>query len=105
VLYPQPYLWLVAMAAADVVLTHIILGLGGSELNALAAWALERFAVWGAVGLKFSAVIIALCVCEFVGRRRPLLGRRVAEWAVALNVVPVTVAAVQIAVAPWLLVP
>jgi hypothetical protein len=94
VLYPTTYLWLVLISSLDIMLTWVILHVGGYEANPLAATIIERFDLWGAVSFKFFLVIVFLLTCEFVGRRRPRTGRAMATVAVCIAAVPVVVAVV-----------
>ena len=94
VLYPRTYLWLVLISSLDIMLTWVILHVGGYEANPLAATIIERFDLWGAVSFKFFLVIVFLLACEFVGRRRPRTGRAMATIAVCIAAVPVVVAVV-----------
>jgi len=70
----------------------------GVEHNTLADWIIQRWAVPGMVAFKFALVILVVCICEVVGRRKRETGRRLAEWAVAISAIPVVVALVQMAV-------
>jgi hypothetical protein len=94
VLYPRAYLWLVLISSLDIMLTWVILHVGGYEANPLAATIIERFDLWGAVSFKFFLVIVFLLTCEFVGKRRPRTGRAMATIAVCIAAVPVVVAVV-----------
>ncbi|MCH7873626.1 MAG: hypothetical protein IID33_18155 [Planctomycetes bacterium] len=97
-LYPGVYLWYVVLASFDIILTWIILSLGGREENALANWIFKHGGLVGAVVFKFATVVFVVVICEFVGRHRDKTGRRVAEWAIALTAIPVVVAIVQLLV-------
>lgn len=99
-LFPNLYTWLVFLAAMDVIFTTLILWIGGREVNWLADRVLQRFGVPGAVAMKFSAVILVVIICEFIGRLRHPTGRRLAEWSVAISTVPVALAFIQLAVTP-----
>lgn len=84
-MYPALYPWVVGMACLDVVLTCIVLGVGGREANAVARGVIGVAGVPGMILLKAVAVAAVLAICEYVGRRRPGLGRRLAECAVGAN--------------------
>jgi Domain of unknown function (DUF5658) len=101
VLFPNCYSWYVFLASMDVMMTAIILHpfFGGSEVNVLARWVLERGGLPAAILYKFALVAIVILICEIIGRRRPETGRRLAEWAVAITAIPVVVAFVQLLVA------
>jgi hypothetical protein len=97
VLYPAIYPWFVVVAFLDILTTWIILNLGGSELNPLAARAIAVAGVAGMVLLKLAVVVLVLVICECVGRARTRTGRRLAWCSVALNCVPVGAALLQLA--------
>ena len=89
VLYPQPYLWFVFLSALDVMLTWCILTLDGSELNPVARLVIIHGDLYGLVVYKFVLVALVLLICEFVGRRRPRIGRAVSVFAVTVTALPV----------------
>lgn len=98
VLYPRIYPWYLLLAALDVMLTWVVLSMGGIELNSIAAWVIDRHDVTGMVLLKFATVLFVLYACERIGRERDHLGRRLATFAVLINCVPVAMALSQLAV-------
>lgn len=73
----------------------------GEEVNPIAAWVIQRGGLPGKVLYKFALVLMIVSICEYVGRRRYALGKRIAEWAVALTAIPVAVALFQMAVDTW----
>ena len=89
VLYQNTYVWLVFVSALDVMLTWMILYLGGREVNGLAAWVIDRFGGVGMVVYKFALVALVIAICEAAGRRRDSAGRGLARFAVAVTCVPV----------------
>jgi len=105
--YPGAYVWFIFVSALDIMLTYLILHpvlfaadlemteSRGSEANALADQIIQRWDVPGMVIFKFILVVIVIGICEFIGHRRDETGRRLAEWAVAITVIPVVVALVQ----------
>ena len=95
-LYPNAYTWFVFFAALDVMFTTMVLYLGGIEVNGVANLLIESHGVRGMVILKFSAVVLVVAICQWIGLRDRRLGRRVALAGVALNVLPVVVASVQL---------
>ena len=94
--YPDWYAWYVLLAALDVMLTWMVLHFGGREVNVLADWVIRRWQLPGMVVYKFATVVLVVVICEVVGRRRERLGRRLAEWAVAITAVPVVLALAQL---------
>ncbi|HUU94878.1 MAG TPA: hypothetical protein VM487_03995 [Phycisphaerae bacterium] len=116
VLYPNVYAWYVFLASLDVMLTFLILSdlfseidvyapPRGTELNPLANWITRIGGLPGIIAFKFALVILVVCICEIVGRRKHETGRRLAKWAVAISAIPVVVALVQMAldVYSWVL--
>jgi hypothetical protein len=97
VLYPTIYSWFLFAASLDVLLTWLILGLGGGEANYLADRVFVAAGFPGIVALKFTSVIIVVLICEYVGQRRYDIGRRLAGLAAAVNCVPILLAAVIVA--------
>ena len=47
VLYPRLYTWVVFLASMDIIMTWVILHMGGTEVNVLAASVIERWGWWG----------------------------------------------------------
>jgi len=94
--YPNLYVWFVFLAAMDVMMTWLVLAAGGNEENVLAHWFLAKWGLPGMVVLKFTAVIVVVFICELVGRFREATGQNLARFAVAINVIPVTLAFVQL---------
>ena len=96
VLYPDRYTWFVLVSSLDLMLTWAVLAAGGSEGNILADWIIRRWGLTGAVVFKFAVVMLVVCACEYVGRRSDRMGRKLAEWAVAISAVPVVLALLQL---------
>jgi hypothetical protein len=92
VLYPNTYLWLVLASSLDIMLTWVVLHLGGYEANGLAAVALANHGLPGLVAFKFAFVTLVIVICETVGRRHPSAGRKLAVAAVAITCFPVVLA-------------
>lgn len=99
VLYPDRYAWYVLASALDVMVTvTVLVHLGAREVNTFAQWSIERFGTWGLIGLKFLSVMLVVAICEYVGRRRPKMGRLLATAAIFASLMPVFAAMVQIVV-------
>jgi hypothetical protein len=99
VLYPDQYTWYVLVSSLDLMMTNTVMThFGAREMNTIADRAIQHFGFWGLIGLKFATVVLVVVICETVGRRRPLLGKRIAEWAVALSAIPVILAVAQLVV-------
>ena len=95
--YPQAYVWFVFISSLDVMLTWIILHLGGREVNFLANYVLQRWELIGVVVYKFALVSLIVCICEVVGHSRPQTGRALARFAVLITLLPVIIALTHIA--------
>lgn len=91
-LYQNTYVWLVFVSALDIMMTWVVLHLGGREVNGLADAVIRRFDLPGLVLFKFAFIILVIGICEIVGRRNDVLGRRLAEGSVAITCVPVLLA-------------
>lgn len=98
ILYPRIYPWYLLMASLDVMLTWVVLKMGGIELNAVAAWFIDQHDVRGMIFLKFATVFFVLLACERIGRERNDVGRRLATFAVLINMIPVVMAASQLSI-------
>ncbi len=91
VLFPQTYGWYITAAAADTVLTGIILTLGGIELNLIAAGVINHYGLLGMLLFKFATVYTVLLICEYIGRHRVATAKRLGTWAVIISTIPVLV--------------
>ena len=96
VLFPQQYAWFIVLASLDCALTWLTLQMGGREANPFAEYILVRWGMIGLIVLKFSVVCLVICTCELIARKRYDTARRLSEWAVALNSIPVIIGSVQI---------
>jgi hypothetical protein len=97
VLYPNHYTWYVLVSSLDLIMTNTVMHhFGAREVNTIADMAIRHFGFWGLIALKFATVVLVVFICEHVGRKRPLLGKKIASWAVAISAVPVVVAVVQV---------
>jgi hypothetical protein len=97
VLYPDRYAWYVLVSSLDIMLTvKLLIYLGAREVNMIAQKSIELFGTWGLIGLKFLSVILVVIICEYIGRRNYVTGRRLATAAIAVSLIPITAAIVQI---------
>jgi hypothetical protein len=92
VLYPEPYVWLVFLAAMDIMMTTVVLVAGGREVNGLADWVIGRFDLMGLILFKFTILLLFVGICEILGRRSLVAGKRLAAAGIAINLLPVAVA-------------
>jgi hypothetical protein len=89
VMYPSTYLWYVLVSTLDLMFTRVMLHFGGEEMNVIANYVLGRWNIAGVVLFKFALVFTVICICEFVGRRRPRAGLYLIQWAVGITWIPV----------------
>lgn len=94
--YPRAHLWLGLFASLDLVLTGAVLHLGGRELNVVAEAVIRHFGLPGAAVFKFGLIAFVIWLCEIIGRRDPLTGRRFSTTAIVVTCMPVAAAAVQL---------
>jgi len=95
-LYPNHYVWFVFVSSLDVILTWVIVLLGGAEANPIADAVLQHAGLNGMVAFKFCIVIFVVIMCEWVGKREPRTGFKLAEWSVAISAIPIVAAFVQL---------
>ena len=97
VLYPNQYVWYVFASSLDIMVTVFVLShLGMREANTFAQWSIAQFGTWGLIGLKFITVALVVGVCELIGRRNLVVGRRLACWSILASLLPVLAALVQV---------
>ncbi|MEM6552372.1 MAG: DUF5658 family protein [Planctomycetota bacterium] len=89
VLSETPYIWVIVGATLDVLLTGIILAMGGREINPVANAVLKAHGFTGMVVFKYIAVFVVLVGCEFVTRHNARSGRRLCALLVAIHFAPV----------------
>ncbi len=80
--YPNHYAWFVLASSLDILMTMIVLELGGSEVNPLADRVITAFGMRGVLVFKFAMMGLVILLCEIIGRQRDLWGRRVASFAI-----------------------
>lgn len=84
------YLALVFVSALDLILTYIVILIGGIEVNPIANAVLQSPADFhGLIVYKFLIVAAVVLICEFISRHADATGRRLAGWAVAISAFPV----------------
>ena len=98
--HAELYAAYLVLAVLDVCFTHLILTMGGWEVNGIAANVLAQWGTPGLAALKGFTVVIVLACCQALRAKRERLSVRLAEWAVAISMIPVVVAGVQIAGVP-----
>ncbi|MEM8874697.1 MAG: DUF5658 family protein [Planctomycetota bacterium] len=91
-LFPDRYVWFVLFSTLDVMMTFVILSIGGAEANPVANWILERFGISGMTIFKFVVISFVILLCEYVGRLNFEAGRRLTVYGIALTLMPVVFA-------------
>lgn len=81
-LYTRWYAWFLVASALDIIMTAMVLSLGGIEMNPVADFVITQFGMHGAMAYKFSLVILVILLCEIIGRHNNRWGRSVAQFAV-----------------------
>jgi hypothetical protein len=92
VIFPNGYVWFVFVSALDIMLTWVVLHLGGREANALANAIIYRYGLPGLVVFKFALVVIVVLICEFVGRRKHESARLLLSVGIMVTCMPVVLA-------------
>jgi len=96
--YQNAYVWIVFFSFMDVLLTWLILLFGedaAMEINPVARFVIDGWGgmrglgMAGASGLKFTLVVLAIVICEIVGRSSDRKGRRLAWVLAVIAAVPV----------------
>lgn len=88
-MFPNAYTWLLLFSAMDIMLTWVILRMGGSEVNAIADAVIGRYGLTGAIVFKFALVLVFVLICEVVGRLRVTSGRTLSRVGVGIAAFPV----------------
>ena len=94
--YPNEYVWLVFVAAMDIMLTWLVLSLGGAEVNPIANLVLVLGGFPAMVLFKFAAIVLVVLICEFIGARQERTGRNLARAAVGISAIPIVLAMMQL---------
>ena len=92
VIFSNGYVWFVFVSALDIMLTWVVLHLGGREANALANAIIYRYGLPGLVVFKFALVVIVVLICEFVGRRKHESARLLLSVGIMVTCMPVVLA-------------
>lgn len=88
--FPYFYLALIFVSALDLILTYVVLLIGGIEVNPIANAVLQSPADFhGLIAYKFLIVAAVVLICEYISRHADTTGRRLAGWAVGISAFPV----------------
>ena len=88
-LFQNEYVWLIFVSSMDIMLTWKILEKNGTEVNPIARVVIDLWQLPGAIVFKFSLMLFVIIACEFSGRHRPRVGRRLARLAIVISALPV----------------
>ncbi len=86
--FPYLYLIFVGFSSADVLLTWIILKMGGDEVNPIAKLVISAWGLQGAIGFKFALTLFVVVSCEVIYRVRPRTARSLILVALAIAAFP-----------------
>ncbi|MBL0869592.1 MAG: hypothetical protein IBJ18_03330 [Phycisphaerales bacterium] len=81
----------------DIMLTWVIMHLGGSEVNPLARAAIAAMGHWGLILIKLASIITVVAVVQILAQRNPQHARMLATIAIAIAAFPPTYALIQLA--------
>ena len=96
--YQNAYVWIVFFSFMDVLLTWVILLFGKNatiEINPVARFVIDGWGglgglgMAGASGLKFTLVVLAIVICEIVGRSSDRKGRLLSRTLACIAAAPV----------------
>lgn len=94
--YPDQYVWILFFSTMDIILTALILTVGGDagvdpelEINPLARLVIVDWGMVGAAVFKFCIAVFVIVLCEIVGRRQNRTGRNLAWTCAVISAAPV----------------
>jgi hypothetical protein len=91
--YSSAYAWLVLVSSLDIILTSVILRLGGREVNPIAEAVIAMHGLPGMIAFKFALMVFVIIMCEVIGRVRPRTGLWLARFGILASAFPVIVGA------------
>jgi hypothetical protein len=88
--YQNAYVWIILVSSLDIILTLLVVLLWeGHEVNPVADFIITEWGFGWAIVFKFALVMLAIVICEVVGRFDDLAGRRLSVTALAISALPV----------------
>lgn len=93
---PYCHAWIIAVGTLDILVTTIILSLGGAEANPIAAAILAVYGISGMVVYKYVCILLLIIGCEVVARSRIDTAQRLAMLVVAISAAPVVWGSLQL---------
>lgn len=73
--------WLLMVSVLDVVVTYLILRVGGREANPIANWFIRGWGVKGMVYFKFGVTAFVAVLTQIIAQQRPDVARRLLIFA------------------------
>ncbi len=86
---PSYYGWIILAGTLDILLTTVVLSLGGSEANPIASAIIYTCGLSGMVAYKYFIVGLVILGCEIVARTRMSAARRLAQILIVIHFTPV----------------
>jgi len=85
---PVAYQWLIICSFLDFILTGLVIGLGGVELNPLAAGVIVFGGFSALLAYKMSLLVFVVILCEYITLRRVCLGRNLSRTVAIMWALP-----------------
>ncbi len=82
--FARYHLWFITASALDIVMTAVVLSIGGREANPVADFVISRFGMHGALAFKFTLAVLVIVFCEIIGQADDRKGRFVARTAICV---------------------
>jgi len=86
---PSRYAWIILGGTLDILLTTVILALGGQEANPLANAILLSYGMFGMIVYKYILVGAVILGCEYIARKQINTAKRLAAILIAIHFAPV----------------
>ncbi|MEM1211072.1 MAG: DUF5658 family protein [Planctomycetota bacterium] len=87
--FPHAYTWIVFLSAMDVMLTKVVLAMGGREVNPIAETVINGFGLPGTLLFKFTLVIGFLLICEYVAQQSESTARFMSRTGLVIAAFPI----------------
>lgn len=81
----------------DIMLTWVIMHLGGTEVNPIANAAIAALGHWGLILIKLASIITVVAVLQILAQRNNEHARQLATVAIAIAAFPPAYALIQLA--------
>lgn len=87
--FPSAYLWFILLSSIDIMMTWLILALGGQELNVLAQAVIQHFGLVGMILFKFALVLFVIIMCEIIGRKEHPTAKKLILISIIITCIPI----------------